>query len=127
MQQHELNGKTILLVELPVGYEFDKYWLVPNNLPGKEHQQILSAWCPNDGMGYSIDGRIPEGNWGFVATTDTITEDQAIELWGSVPIMFRRIPLELAGRVPQTARAHLRSWLTANGITGNHAILQKVN
>lgn len=117
MQQFELNGKTLLL-----------------DIVDNINRGVISSLLPNEKVWC-------EKGWArFLATTDTITEEQAAELVESLEgdlgeytnsqhrgyiVKFYKDynhTGKLSNWLP-AAKESFQSWLTANGISGNNAIL----
>lgn len=126
MQRYELNGKAILLVPIPetVGPRFSTL------IPGKYGYSIaFSTLKKRSGkLGYfGPKIPLPEGEWRFVGATDTITEAQVAEIVESSGNGYEDYMNEFTRFTLHTALDSFRSWLTANGITGNHALLIRTN
>lgn len=140
MKQHELNGKTILLVGVPEGAQQLGVWMCRcghgKTLIYMVHEKIIS----NANMSIEEirniplqEVSLPEGNWKFFATTDTITEEQATELVESLEgdlgdyanSQHRGYIVKFYKDYNHTGK--LSNWLpTANGISGNNACLIRI-
>lgn len=117
MQQHELNGKKILLVSLP-SYAFLFLKLMVKT--GADGQSYLWSAMRANGE-WRKD--LPPGDWKFFAFTDLITEAQAAELVECSMYGYRDYQRLVSGFPFGTAKESFQSWLTANNISGNHALL----
>lgn len=132
MQQHELNGKTLCLIDKKLIPQLVD--ISPGGITGINDYHLSNGQfvtCRKSELKNAIiktvDG-LPPGDWKFFATTDTITEEQAAELvecfgrgrWRNYAFISQYSELLLP-----TAKESFQSWLTANNISGNNAILIK--
>ena len=120
MKQIELNGKTLLFVEVPKG--------------AADYRPLLMIYG-RYGMSIAFRERktsphvpLPEGKWQFVGTTDNLTEELAAELVETIigydgTNCFYDYEKDC---YCETAIASFQSWLRANNISGNNAILSKI-
>lgn len=111
MKQITTNGKTLIFVPMPED---------ANEITLTELGRL--DYMTNGGMDYTM---LPSGNYRFIATTDTITEEQAMEF---VKRKDNGMYIDYLhyGEPYHNAVTSFKSLLQQHSITGRHAIIEQI-
>lgn len=113
---------------------FDDLYAVPI-LKGAKNVTLIQShsYFYSPRLEHSIGGvDLLEGNWEFLFTTESATEQDwagVVESWPSVSGEAIRVYQRYPDEIPKcrTATASGHSLLAANGLEGNYAIVKQVN